>query len=148
MCKNSFFNGKTVRKLTGYLRNILQNEKEFYGLVIGVFLGFLPIHGVQMMTAAAVAKIFRKSPIAAVIGTHVTNWWTTVPILYMNCKVGEKIISGFFDVKVHSSFSFILYTFTGGLIVGAISSLTLVVFRHILIVNFFNFKRKRIQENV
>ena len=139
--KLSFKETKIIRKLAKYLENIWQSEKEFYGLVIGVFFGFLPIHGIQMATAAAVAKFFKKNPIAAIIGTHVTNWWTTIPILYMNHEIGRKVISNILNIEAHYSLSFILYTFTGGLIMGVISSLFLIISRYILISNLSKHKR-------
>jgi len=138
---NLLFTSKIVSWVVKYFKNIWQNEKKFYGLVIGVFFGFLPIHGIQMATAAAVAKILKKSPFTAVIGTHVTNWWTTIPILYMNHEIGQKVVVGIFHGEIHNSLSFILYTFIGGLILGIISSFFLIGLRYILVSNVLQCER-------
>jgi len=125
-----------VRKTLNYIKILWADEREFYGLVIGVFFGFLPIHGIQMATAAAVAKFAKKSPIAAVIGTHVTNWWTTIPILFLNYKIGKFIISHFFIKSIPQTVFIPLSTFTGGIILGTFSSCLLILLRNILNRNY------------
>jgi uncharacterized protein (DUF2062 family) len=120
----------SLRRFSFYLRKLWLDEKEFYGLVIGVFFGFLPIHGIQMATAAAVAKFFRKSPVAAIVGTHVTNWWTTIPILFINYKIGNFVLQTL-NIKITQSVVLCTTaTFIGGLLLGILSSCLLIIVRN------------------
>jgi len=51
------------------------------GLAIGIFVGFLPIMGVQMVVVLFVAFPFRKAnKVAAVSGVWITNPLTVIPI--------------------------------------------------------------------
>ncbi len=102
------------------------------GLALGVFIGFLPINGFQVLIAVTIAAITRVSKVAAAIGTHVTNPWTTIPILILDYYVGCLILGR--DLRFphvnFSSFSSILESgkeiivpmFVGGILLGTIFS--------------------------
>ncbi len=130
-----------------YLKKLLElrdrPEETARGLALGVFIGFLPINGFQVLVAITIAAITKVSKIAAAIGTHVTNPWTTIPILiidyYVGCFVlGRKACLLCFNFKDVSSLvsygiSIIIPMFVGGIILGAIFSvLSYVSFKNFL----------------
>ena len=102
------------------------------GLALGVFIGFLPINGFQVLVAVSIAAIARVSKVAAAIGTHVTNPWTTIPILILDYYVGCLLLNRHACIPHldFSSLSSILQSgkeilvpmFVGGVFLGAIFS--------------------------
>ena len=70
-----------VKKLTELRES---PDKTARGLAVGVFIGFLPIIGFQVITAVTIALFTRANKVAAAVGTHVTNPWTTIPILILD----------------------------------------------------------------
>ncbi|MBO4698301.1 DUF2062 domain-containing protein [bacterium] len=52
-----------------------------FGLALGIFVGFLPIMGIQMAVAGLVCLPFRRAnKVAAVAGVWITNPLTVIPI--------------------------------------------------------------------
>lgn len=51
------------------------------GFALGIFLGFSPTMGVQMILAAFAASLFKWSKIAAMVGVQLTNP-VTAPLIY------------------------------------------------------------------
>jgi len=102
------------------------------GLALGVFIGFLPINGFQVLVAVTIATLTRVSKVAAAIGTHVTNPWTTIPILildyYVGCLLlGRKACIPYVDFSSLSSLlesgkGIIVPMFVGGIFLGALFS--------------------------
>lgn len=102
------------------------------GLAVGVFIGFLPIIGFQVITAVAVALFTRASKVAAAVGTHVTNPWTTIPILILDYYVGcfflgrkactPHIDFSSFGALLNSGKEILVPMFVGGVILGSIFS--------------------------
>ena len=119
-----------------YIKKLLElrdkPEETAKGLALGVFIGFLPVNGFQVLIAVTIAAITRVSKIAAAIGTHVTNPWTTVPVLiidyYVGCLVLRKHPSlPHVDFSSLNSLSALgkdifLPMFVGGVILGGIFS--------------------------
>jgi uncharacterized protein (DUF2062 family) len=103
------------------------------GFALGVFIGFLPINGFQVLIAVTIAALTRVSKMAAAIGTHVTNPWTTIPVLiidyYVGCfLLGKKACPPHVDFSslsgiVSSGKEIILPMFAGGIFLGAIFSI-------------------------
>jgi uncharacterized protein (DUF2062 family) len=118
-----------IRKLTELKDRPDETAK---GLALGVFIGFLPVNGFQVLIAVTIAALTRVSKVAAAIGTHVTNPWTTIPILiidyYAGCLlIGKKACIP--QVNLNSFQSIILCgkeiiipMFVGGTLLGAIFS--------------------------
>ena len=62
------------------------------GFALGIFLGFSPTMGVQMIIAAFVASLFKWSKISAMIGVQLTNP-VTAPVIYgLTYMVGVKVL--------------------------------------------------------
>ncbi|MCK5807457.1 DUF2062 domain-containing protein [bacterium] len=60
-----------------------------YGLALGIFIGFLPIMGVQMAVVLFFSLIFRgANKPAAVVGVWISNPLTVLPIYAFNYLVG------------------------------------------------------------
>jgi len=107
-------------------------DKLARGLALGVFIGFLPIIGFQVITAVIIALFTRANKVAAAVGTHVTNPWTTIPILildyYVGCFVLRKhacvphIDFSSFGALLNSGKEILLPMFIGGVILGSIFS--------------------------
>ena len=132
--KKIYIHIKRWFSLRFYLKKFVQLRRKpnetAKGLGIGVFVGFLPINGIQMLTAMAIASITKASKIAAAIGTHITNPWTTIPILiadyYVGCLVlhrkpcltciNFRSVHGFLSYSI----SIIVPMFVGGVILGIV----------------------------
>jgi uncharacterized protein (DUF2062 family) len=141
---------KKAMSLKFYLKKLLElkesPDETAKGLALGVFIGFLPINGFQVITAVAIAALTRVSKVAAAVGTHVTNPWTTVPILildyYVGCLIlGKKICLPHVDLSNLSSLilsgkEIIIPTFVGGVVLGIVFS----------ILSYFGAKRLLYQE--
>ncbi|MEO2069260.1 MAG: DUF2062 domain-containing protein [Desulfurobacteriaceae bacterium] len=108
-------------------------EETAKGLALGVFIGFLPINGFQVLIAVILATLTRVNKLAAAIGTHVTNPWTTIPVLiidyYLGCYIlGKKPCFPDIDLtSFHSIVScgkeIIAPMFIGGVVLGLIFSI-------------------------
>ncbi len=61
------------------------------GAAIGFFVGMLPIMGIQMVVAAAIAAIFRVSKIAAVLPVWISNPLTFIPLYGFNYWLGNVL---------------------------------------------------------
>ncbi|WP_456455606.1 DUF2062 domain-containing protein [Thermovibrio sp.] len=140
--------GKKIKELFSfrfYLKKLLElkdrPEETARGLALGVFIGFLPINGFQVLVAVTIAALTRVSKVAAAIGTHVTNPWTTIPILildyYVGCLLlGRKACIPHIDFSSFSSIlnsgkAIIVPMFVGGIFLGSIFS----------IISYFGLKR-------
>lgn len=62
-----------------------------FGAAIGFFIGMLPIMGIQMLVAAAIAAIFRVSKLAAILPVWISNPLTFIPLYGFNYWVGNKL---------------------------------------------------------
>ena len=75
-----------------FLRNLAGLEdsphKIALGLALGIFIGFLPIMGIQMAAVLPFAILFRGNKTAAIGGVWISNPLTFIPIYYMNYQVG------------------------------------------------------------
>ncbi len=58
------------------------------GMALGIFVGFLPIMGIQMAVVLPFALLFRGNKFAAMAGVWVSNPITVLPIYYMIYVVG------------------------------------------------------------
>lgn len=120
-----------------YLKKLLElrdrPEETARGLALGVFIGFLPINGFQVLVAITIAALTKVSKVAAAIGTHVTNPWTTIPILLIDYYVGCLILGRracllcFRFEDFHSVLSYglsiIVPMFIGGVVLGTVFSI-------------------------
>jgi len=120
-----------------YLEKLLEMrdrpDETAKGLALGVFIGFLPINGFQVLVAVSLAAVARVSKVAAAIGTHVTNPWTTIPILILDYYVGCLLLNrhaciphidfSSFSALLQSGKEILIPTFVGGVFLGAIFSI-------------------------
>ena len=58
------------------------------GLALGIWVGFLPIMGIQMAVVLPFALLFRANKFAAMAGVWITNPITFLPIYYVGYAVG------------------------------------------------------------
>ncbi|MBI2026719.1 MAG: DUF2062 domain-containing protein [Deltaproteobacteria bacterium] len=113
-------------------------EEVSRGLAIGVFVGMLPIYGVQILAAILLAQVLGENKLSASIGTFVTNPLTSIPIYLFNYKVGRLFIpapenatlfipnAGIMDQIRHLSglsFEYLLTWILGCIIVGFFSAI-------------------------
>ncbi|WP_163328274.1 DUF2062 domain-containing protein [Desulfurobacterium thermolithotrophum] len=119
-----------------YIKKLLElrdkPDETAKGLALGVFIGFLPVNGFQVLIAVTIATLTRVSKVAAAIGTHVTNPWTTIPVLiidyYVGCfLLGKKpcllnINFSSFQSIISCGKEIIVPMFVGGAFLGAIFS--------------------------
>jgi uncharacterized protein (DUF2062 family) len=58
------------------------------GLALGIFIGMLPIMGIQMAVVAICALPFRANIKAGVVGVWISNPITVIPLYYANYRFG------------------------------------------------------------
>ena len=58
------------------------------GFALGIFIGFVPLMGIQMAVVLPFALAFRGNKAAAISGVWITNPLTVIPIYYVNYVVG------------------------------------------------------------
>ena len=68
-------------------------HKVALGLALGIFVGFIPIMGIQMAVVLPFAVLLRGNKTAAIGGVWVTNPVTVIPIYYLNYKVGMVLLN-------------------------------------------------------
>ncbi|GCL51874.1 hypothetical protein NIES3804_34600 [Microcystis aeruginosa NIES-3804] len=73
-------------RLQGHPREIAR------GFALGVFSGFFPWMGLQIIIAIFLATLFRANKIAAAAGTYISNPVTDLPIFLFNYRLGEFIL--------------------------------------------------------
>ena len=64
------------------------------GLACGVFAGFFPLFGLQLIIGILLAVLLRGNKIAATAGTWISNPVTYVPLFFLNFKVGQWLLGG------------------------------------------------------
>jgi hypothetical protein len=118
------------------------------GLALGIFVGFVPIMGIQMAVVLPFALLFRGNKTAAIGGVWITNPITVIPIYYMNYKVGMLFLDypplvwadfqGLFTNITLDKFlklggAILAPLFTGGLAVAIVASIpTYFITRHLV----------------
>jgi uncharacterized protein (DUF2062 family) len=61
------------------------------GMALGLFIGMSPFFGLHVITAVALAALFKWSKITALIGVQITNA-LTAPVIYpVNYWIGSKL---------------------------------------------------------
>lgn len=105
------------------------------GLAAGVFAGWFPLFGLQIILGVTLATLVRGNKFIAAAGTWVSNPLTYIPIYLFNFRVGQWLLrSQDWQFSQESLLSlqkildlgneFILVLFTGCLVVGLGSALT------------------------
>jgi uncharacterized protein len=86
------------RRLLGKLFSILREKdpphKIALGLALGIFVGLLPIMGVQMATVTLIALPLRANLKAANAAVWISNPFTFIPMYYFNYRLGLRFFSG------------------------------------------------------
>lgn len=59
---------------------------------MGIFIAFTPTFGVQSVVAFVAATLLKVNRIIAIAMTWVTNIFTIVPIYYVTCLIGKKVL--------------------------------------------------------
>lgn len=62
------------------------------GLALGLFVGLLPTYWVQILIAVALAFVLKVNITAGVVGTAITNPFTTLPIVGLQYKIGVWLV--------------------------------------------------------
>lgn len=63
-----------------------------WGMALGLFVGLMPTYWVQLVIAVVLAYVLKVNLTAAVLGTLITNPFTTPPIVLMQYKIGVWLI--------------------------------------------------------
>lgn len=64
------------------------------GIGLGLFIGFLPSVGFQVILAFLLAGFFNANRIVAMVGTLVTNPFTTLPLSAFSLWFGDLVLPG------------------------------------------------------
>lgn len=62
------------------------------GLAVGVFAGWFPFFGLQILLGIALAALVRGNKLIAAAGTWVSNPFTYIPIYLFNFRVGQWLL--------------------------------------------------------
>ncbi|PSF35545.1 DUF2062 domain-containing protein [Aphanothece hegewaldii CCALA 016] len=143
-----------------YLRFLRLNghPKEIsLGIASGVFAGWFPWMGLQIIFAVFFAFLVRGNKIAAAAATWVSNPFTYVPIFGFNYKVGEWLLGlrdsavteksfehswQSFDSMMQLGGNFVITLFFGSFIVGVVAS-TFSYFLSLRLISRWRNKRRR-----
>ena len=80
------------------------------GVALGIFIGFTPLMGLQMIIAGILATMFRLSRLACVPMVYITNPLTALPIYLSSYLVGYWILKPFgFNVLSYKRIANLLY---------------------------------------
>jgi uncharacterized protein (DUF2062 family) len=63
-----------------------------WGIALGVFIGFTPTFGFQMIIAAFFATLLGVSRLAAILPVWISNPFTLAPLYYFNFRVGALFL--------------------------------------------------------
>lgn len=61
-------------------------------LALGVFITFTPTVGFHTWIALGLATLLKKNKIATLLGAHLNNPLTLIPVFYFNFQLGEWIL--------------------------------------------------------
>jgi len=75
-----------LRRLPGDSRKIAA------GMALGVFIGVTPTIPFHMISALALAQLFRISRLAAVMGCWISNPLTIPPLYYFSFRIGKWLL--------------------------------------------------------
>jgi len=67
-------------------------ERIARGLAVGVFIGYLPVFGFQMMLAWTTATLLKANKVVAVLGVWVSNAATAVFVYYPSYRLGRWLL--------------------------------------------------------
>lgn len=62
------------------------------GMALGLFVGLLPTYWVQVVLVVFLAFVLRVNITASVLGTAITNPFTTIPIVSLQYKIGLWLV--------------------------------------------------------
>lgn len=127
-------------------------KKIAISFAVGVFLGFSPLYGIQILMSLLVSFIFRLNKIVTIAGSLVTNPWTVIPVYTANAFIGMFLLGRSFHSLPNLSMSdltdlsellsklgsLMLPITIGGLLLGIIGAVA-----GYFIVYFIMMKRKR-----
>ena len=80
---------KVLRRIV-YARGSSQSIA--FGVALGVFIGFTPTAGFQMLLAAFLATLLGVNRLAAILPVWISNPFTIAPIYYYGFRVGAAIL--------------------------------------------------------
>ncbi len=69
------------------------------GMAVGLFVGFLPLLGLQIILSALVCFFLRSNIPTAILATMITNPFTTAGILWGQIKLGQWLAPAFSMVE-------------------------------------------------
>ncbi len=84
---------RVASKLLGIVRQKDPPHKIALGLALGIFVGFLPIMGIQMVVVSLIAIPFRANLKGALVGVWMSNPLTFIPLYYGNYLFGRMFVS-------------------------------------------------------
>ena len=86
-----------LRRVASKLRDIVKQKapphKIALGLALGIFVGFLPIMGIQMVVVSLIAIPLRANLKGALVGVWMSNPLTFIPLYYGNYLFGRLFVS-------------------------------------------------------
>lgn len=84
---------RVASKLLDIAREKDPPDKIALGLALGIFVGFLPIMGIQMVVVSLIALPLRANLKGALVGVWMSNPLTFIPLYYGNYLFGRMFVS-------------------------------------------------------
>ena len=84
---------RVASKLLDIAREKDPPHKIALGLALGIFVGFLPIMGIQMVVVSLIAIPMRANLKGALVGVWMSNPLTFIPLYYGNYLLGRMFVS-------------------------------------------------------
>ena len=84
---------RTASKLLDIVKQKAPPHKIALGLALGIFVGFLPIMGIQMVVVSLIAIPLRANLKSALVGVWISNPFTFIPLYYGNYLFGRMFLS-------------------------------------------------------
>ncbi|BAQ63614.1 DUF2062 domain-containing protein [Geminocystis sp. NIES-3709] len=93
---------RSIKRYWQYYRLRLLRLKEHphkiaRGFAAGVFAGCFPFIGLQFVMAIIFALLIRGNKFTAILGTWISNPFTSVPLFLFNFQVGKLVLSLFIN---------------------------------------------------
>ncbi len=84
---------QNLRKAITWMRRQEGSPRyQAWGLAIGVFIGCLPIFGLQMLVSLGLASTMRGNKFLAMAGTWISNPVTNLPLFWLSYQLGALLL--------------------------------------------------------
>lgn len=138
------FEAHTRKFVTSLLKEGLEPGRAAAAVFLGIFIGIVPIYGLQTLAAVGVALLFRLNKPLTVAGTFISNPVLLPLIIFSSVELGSFLRSGSFqrlnlstlvDARTHINkdqlFIWVIGSVALGILVGGVGAVITAVVVHL-----------------